>query len=276
MAYAADATPRRTQMRVTVGGVGLRYEASGSRGSLVVLTHGLGSTLGFWDPHVEVLARHHRVLRWDLRGAGESDTPPGPYDTGLFARDLAALLDALGERSAHLVGHSGGGAVSQRFALDFPDRTTSLVLASTSSEVGEQASRAWLRLADRIEHGGFGEEREPDARGFATVFAAAHPEVVRAVSDATRRSDPAAYAASARAFGSYGWTAELPRVRVPALILQGLDDRLTPPGGSVIMSRGLARSRLVMLPDAGHNLPLEQPLLFTTAVLAFLAGVDAR
>lgn len=263
-------------MRIAAGDVRLCYDLRGTRGSLIVLTHGLGSDLGFWDPHVETLAAHHRVLRWDLRGAGDSEKPAGPYDTALFARDMAGLMDALGEPSGHLVGHSGGGAVSQRFALDFPDRVTSLVLASTSSEVGEQASRAWLRLADRIEHGGFGPEREPDARGFATTFAATHPEVVRAVSERTRRNDPAAYAASARAFGSYGWTADLPRIEVPALILQGLDDRLTPPGGSVIMSRGLRRSRLVMLPEAGHNLPLEQPLLFSIAVLAFLAGVEAR
>jgi 3-oxoadipate enol-lactonase len=221
-----------------------------------------------------MLAAHHRVLRWDLRGAGGSEKPGGPYDTALFARDLARLLDALGERTAHLVGHSGGGAVSQRMALDFPERVTSLVLASTSSEVGAQASRAWLRLADRIAQSGFGPEREPESGGFAPAFAAAHPEVVRAVSERTRRNDPAAYAASARAFGTYGWTSDLPRIRVPALILQGLDDRLTPPGGSVILSRGLPRSRLVMLPGAGHNLPLEQPLLFSTAVLAFLAGIE--
>lgn len=271
MAYAADVG---LVMRVDAGGVALHYDLRGDRGSLLVLTHGLGSDLTFWDPHVDALAAHHRVLRWDLRGAGASEKPAGPYDTTLFARDLAALLDALGEPTAHLVGHSGGGAVSQRFALDFPARVQSLVLASTSSEVGEQASRAWLRLADRIAQSGFGEGREPDARGFASVFAAAHPDVVRAVTERTRRNDPAAYAASARAFGTYGWTADLGRIQVPALILQGLDDRLTPPGGSVILSRHLPRARLVMLPDAGHNLPLEQPLLFTTAVLAFLAGVE--
>ena len=90
----------------------------------------------------------------------------------------------------------------------------------------------------------------------------------------TRANDPAAYAATARAFGSYAWTGELGGVRAPTLILQGLEDGLTPPGGSVILSRGIPRARLVMVPGAGHNLPLEMPALFTSAVLAFLAGVD--
>jgi 3-oxoadipate enol-lactonase len=262
-------------VKVVANGVGLHYELAGERGSLVVMTHGLGGRLDFFAPHVETLAARHRVLRWDLRGAGSTDKPDGPYSPSLFARDLAALLDALGERRAFVVGHSGGGVVAQRFALDFPDRTLGLVLASTSSEVGEKASAAWHRLADAIERNGFGpDDREPDPRGFSPVFASAHPEVVRALARQTRENDPRAYAASARAFGAYNWTSELEHLAAPTLILQGLADRMTPPGGSVIMSRRLPRSRLVMVPDAGHNLPIEMPALFTTAIAAFVAGIE--
>jgi 3-oxoadipate enol-lactonase len=256
-------------------GITLHYELAGEHGPLVVLTHGLGGRLDFFAPHVEPLTGRHRVLRWDLRGAGASDKPAGPYDPALFARDLAGLLDVLGERAAYVVGHSGGGVVAQRFALDFPSRTLGLVLASTSSEVGEKASAAWHRLADAVERNGFGAaDREPDPRGFGPTFAAAHPEVVRELAERTRQNDPRAYAASARAFGSYNWTAELDRLTAPTLILQGLADRMTPPGGSVILSRRIARSRLVMVPDAGHNLPIEMPALFCTAILAFLAGLE--
>ena len=261
-------------MRAELPDVTLHYDLRGTGAHLVVLTHGLGSDLEYWTPHLDALAAHHRVLRWDLRGAGGSGKPGGPYDVALFARDLAALLDHLGEPAAHLVGHSGGGVVSQRFALDFPERTRSLVLVSTSSEVGERAARAWSRLADMVERDGFGPAREPDVRAFGPTFAAGHPEVVRELAQRTRLGDPCAYAATTRAFGSYGWTADLGRVRAPALILQGLDDALTPPGGSVILSRGIRRSRLVMVPGAGHNLPIEMPALFVTAVLAFLAGLD--
>ena len=92
--------------------------------------------------------------------------------------------------------------------------------------------------------------------------------------DPSITNTPSSGKATARAFGHYDWTAELGRVCVPALILQGLDDALTRPGGSVILSRGIPRSRLVMVPGAGHNLPVEMPTLFIAAVLAFLAGVD--
>ena len=262
-------------MEAIVEGVRLRYEGAGDTGPLVVLTHGLGGRLEFYDPHVEALARHYRVLRWDLRGAGGSDKPPGPYSPELFARDLAGLLDRLGEDAAYLVGHSGGGVVSQRFALDHPERTRALVLASTSSEVGAKATAAWNRLADTIDARGFGPaDRAPDTRGFAPGFAEAHPDVVRRLAEGTRDNDPHAYAASARAFGSYNWTDELVRLRVPTLILQGLADAMTPPGGSVILSRRIPRSRLVMVPDAGHNLPIEMPALFTAAILSFLGGLE--
>ncbi len=262
-------------MDAEANGITLHYELAGEGGPLVVLTHGLGGSLDFFGPHVEALGRGHRVLRWDLRGAGSSAKPAGPYDPALFARDLAGLLDALGERTAYVVGHSGGGVVAQRFALDFPDRVRGLVLASTSSEVGEKASAAWHRLADAVERNGFGAaERDPDPRAFAPSFAAAHPDVVRELAERTRRNEPRAYAASARAFGSYNWTAELDRVTAPTLILQGLADRMTPPGGSVILSRRIARSRLVMVPDAGHNLPIEMPVLFCTAIIAFVAGLE--
>ena len=260
-----------------MNGTTLHWELAGGGGSPVVLTHGLGSELGFWAPVVDALAAHHRVLRWDLRGSGASAAPPGPYDPALFASDLAALLDHAGIERAHLVGHSGGGVVTQRFALDHPARVRSLVLVGTSSEVGEKASAAWTRLADAVERHGFASpaaDRAPSARGFAPAFAAAHPDVVRELGERMRRNDPAAYAATARAFASYRFTAELRAVDAPALVVQGLDDALTPPGGSVILARALPRARLVMVPGAGHYLPVEMPALFAAAVVAFLAGRD--
>lgn len=261
-------------MDADVDGTLLHYELTGTSGPLVVLTHGLGGRLEFFAPHVEALERHFRVLRWDLRGAGRSAKPPGPYSAALFAADLAGLLDRVGEARAFVVGHSGGGVVGQRFALDFPDRVAGLVLASTSSEVGDKATAAWNRLADAVERKGFGDaDRDPDPRGFGSAFATAHPEVVRALAAETRANDPRAYAASARAFGCYNWTADLGRIAAPTLVLQGLADQMTPPGGSVILSRGIPRARLVMVPDAGHNLPIEMPALFTTAIISFLAGL---
>jgi 3-oxoadipate enol-lactonase len=261
-------------MRADANGVGLHYEVEGD-GTPLVLTHGLGDDLHFWDGVTPQLAEHHLVLRWDVRGFGRSDKPPGPYSAGMFAADLAVVLDAAEIAAAHVGGLSMGGVIAQRFALDFPGRVRSLILVSTSSEVGPRGAANWQRLADSVERRGFGAGARDASRAFAPGFAAAHPDIVAAAGEQTARNDPLAYAAAARAMSDYHWTAELREVRVPVLILQGLADQLTPPGGSVKMHRVLPASRLLMIPDTGHNVPIEQSALFDAAVLSFTGGLDA-
>lgn len=261
-------------MRVAAGGLSLNYEIEGS-GTPLVLTHGLGDDLHFWDNVAGELARHHTVVRWDVRGFGLSDKPAGPYTPALLAADLRALLDALGIDRAHVGGLSMGGVISQRFALDNAARVHSMILVSTSSEIAERGRANWQRLAEKIEQRGFGSGARDASRAFAPSFAASHPDIVAAAGAQTARNDPPAYAAAARAMSDYDWTAELADLRVPALILQGLADQLTPPGGSVKMHRALPASRLLMLPDTGHSLSIEQPERFVAAVLGFTGAVDA-
>jgi 3-oxoadipate enol-lactonase len=259
--------------RVSVGDISLSYEQAGE-GSDLVLIHGLGGDLHVWDADVPVFARHHRVLRFDVRGCGASEKPAGPYSPVLFARDAEALLAACGIIQAHVLGISMGGVIAQRLALDFPARVRSLILVSTSSEVGKQSVAMWQWLADRIEREGFDASTADASHAFSPRFATAHSEVIADLSRRIAANDPRAYAAAARAVSDYNWTDDLRRVLAPTLILQALDDQLTPPGGSVKMSRALPHSRLLMIAEAGHNLPLEQPTLFHDTVLAFLAGVD--
>lgn len=262
-------------MFTTVGGVRFHYTQEG-QGTDLVLIHGLGGSLRDWEPFVPTFSRYHRVLCADMRGFGSTDKPPGPYSPQLFARDVAGLLRALHLPAAHIVGISMGGAIAQRLTLDYPELVRSLTLISTSSEVGEQAHAAWERMAAAIEQRGFPSGTSFAERIFAPGFVQAHPEVVQEMATRTAGNDPQAYAAAARAIGAYNWTAELTQVQVPTLILQGLNDGLTPPGGSVRMNRHIPRSRLLMIPDCGHVVPMEKPELFTHAVLAFLAGVDLR
>jgi pimeloyl-ACP methyl ester carboxylesterase len=259
--------------RLRVGDVSLSYEQEGN-GTDMVLIHGLGSDLTIWDTETAVFAQHHRVTRPDVRGFGGSDTPPGPYSPAIFACDLDGLLAVCGIDAAHVVGISMGGVIAQRLALDFPQRVRSLVLVSTSSEVGQKAATVWQRLADRIERRGFDAQTADASRAVAPAFARRHPEVVAELGRRNAACDPKGYAAAARAVSDYNWTAELRRVTAPTLILQGLDDQLTPPGGAVKLSRALPHARLLMVADAGHNLPMEQPAVFRDSVLAFVAGVD--
>ena len=192
----------------------------------------------------------------------------------MFAKDLAGLFPACGISRAHVVGISMGGMIAQRFALDFPEYVESLTLISTSSEVGSQARAGWEKVASIIETRGFSSSTDVARRLFSPSFGKMHPEAVQRMTERTASNDRGAYAAAARAVGAYHWTAELSRIQVPTLILQGAEDVLTPPGGSIKMSRQIPRSRLLMFADCGHVLPDEKPELFTSTLLAFLAGVD--
>lgn len=260
-------------MRIALGDVSLNVEESGE-GDVLVLIHGLGNSLHLWDPVVTPLSNHHRVVRYDVRGFGESDKPAGPYSTAMFADDLRALLDSLSIATAHVLGISMGGVIAQQFALSYPERLRSLILASTSSEVGEKPSAAWQRLAAAIERRGFDERSADASRAFGSEFVARHPQVVRDVALQNARNDPRAYAAAARAVADYNFTEALRNLRVPVLLLQGLDDRMTPPGGAVRMRRALPRARLLMVEAAGHNLPIEMPALFAHTVAAFTGGIE--
>jgi pimeloyl-ACP methyl ester carboxylesterase len=259
--------------RVQVGDLSINCEVAGE-GTALVLIHGLGNDLTMWDADAEVFGKYHRVLRPDVRGFGRSDKPPGPYSPQMLAADIAGLLAIEGIGRAHVAGISMGGVIAQRLALDFPECVGSLILISTSSEVGERAAASWSRLADLIERRGFDERSADASRAFSEQFAVAHPEVVSDLGRRNAANDPLAYAAAARAVGDYRWTADLSGIEAPVLILQGLEDRLTPPGGSVKMARALPHARLLMIAGAGHNLPLEQPEVFRSTLLAFTAGVD--
>jgi len=114
---------------IPVNGIKLNYIHLG-QGTDVVLAHGLASSLAFWYPGIVLpLRRGHRVTAYDLRGHGYSSMPHSGYTHMNMAGDLAGLVDRLGLRKFHLVGHSFGGLVAISYARRYPQRLKSLVLA---------------------------------------------------------------------------------------------------------------------------------------------------
>jgi 2-hydroxy-6-oxonona-2,4-dienedioate hydrolase/2-succinyl-6-hydroxy-2,4-cyclohexadiene-1-carboxylate synthase len=117
---------------VYANGVKLHYEQHGY-GSDVILVHGITGNLSYWLlTLLPRLMERHRVTLYDLRGHGFSEVPPSGYTTGEMARDLHGLMDGLGIKRAHIVGHSYGGAIALHHALLYPERTCSLVIADSA------------------------------------------------------------------------------------------------------------------------------------------------
>ena len=125
---------------IQANGIRIYYEWHGPENApVLVLNNGiLMNAAASWVPQTVAFAGSYRVLQYDCRGQAQSDRPAGPYSMAQHADDLAALLDALGVRRAHVLGISYGGEVSQAFALRYRERVLSLVLADTVSEVGAE------------------------------------------------------------------------------------------------------------------------------------------
>jgi 3-oxoadipate enol-lactonase len=205
----------------------------------------------------------------DLRGCGLSGRGPELYSLELLAGDAVALLDATGVSNCHLVGHSLGGVVAQEILTRYNSRVSSAVLVATSSKVSDKASRNWLRLADRVEASGIQDSEAGRRRPFSPSFAESHPEVVNYHAQLVAESDAAVYAEQARVAAGYDYSSSLATVVQPVLVMQGLDDRLTSPGGSVLLSRALPESTLEMIPGVGHQLPAEMGRQFVDRLLEF-------
>ena len=133
---------------VQTGDIATYYEETGA-GDPLVLICGIAAELQVWRFQVPELSKYFRVICYDNRGAGRTSAPDEPYTIAQMADDLAAVLDALQVKSAHLLGWSMGGFIAQTFALRYPDRVRKLVLLTAGAHADgfvRLAIRNWVNL----------------------------------------------------------------------------------------------------------------------------------
>ena len=127
-------------MKINANGIDVNYELTGREGApVLMLSHSLASSMVMWNPQLDALEPHFKVLRYDMRGHGRSAAPDGAYTLEMLAEDVVALLDALDIDAVHFVGLSIGGMIGQGFALSHADRLESLVLCDTSAVMPAEA-----------------------------------------------------------------------------------------------------------------------------------------
>jgi len=261
-------------------GFRMRYEEYGD-GDPFLLINGLGSDLTEWLYQVPTFSGRFRVIVFDNRGAGNSESPPGPYTTARMADDAAALLDALGIPQAHLLGVSLGGMIAQQFALRHPGKLNRLVVACTSPGGGLSVRPSPEALAAFVRDPAVDLEaqiRRTIPWLYSERYRRERPEEVEAF--VRRRlaspADEAGIASQLAAGIGHDAGDRLKEIAAPTLVITGTADRLVPPENSKRIAERIPGARLVLLPDAPHRLFAENAAEFNREVLTFLREESGR
>jgi 3-oxoadipate enol-lactonase len=267
-------SPENVQ-RLMVHGVNLAVEVLGE-GPAILFVHGYPLDRTMWREQVEALDGFRRIVP-DLRGMGQSDAPDLGYGMGIYAADLAALLDALGIDEVILCGHSMGGYIAFEFLRQWRSRVRGLILVDTRAEAdtaeGRRARDA--AAATARERGSAAIADTMLSKMLAPATLAEQPEVVervRGIMASTRVAGMVGALAAMR--DREGSESLLPTlVGVPTLVIVGEADGLTPPDQARAMAQAIPGAQLAIIPRAGHLPPVEQPAQTTRSMREFLSSV---
>jgi 3-oxoadipate enol-lactonase len=251
-------------------GIRIAYRLDGPENAPVVLfSNSLMSNFSMWDPQLAAVSAKYRVLRYDQRGHGATETTPGPYTIELLTEDAFALTEALGIERVHFVGLSMGGFSGQMMATRHPGKLRSLVLSDTACVMPPES--LWNERIQIAETQGIAALAQGTLeRWFTAPFhqtGKSELEKVRAMILGTKAEG---YIACAKAIRDMRLCDDLPKIKTPTLVLVGESDPACPVAAAQVLHKGIAGSEYVVLKSAAHLPNIEQSAAFNKAVLAFL------
>jgi 3-oxoadipate enol-lactonase len=263
-------------MDITANGINIHYVIDGpEKAPVVTLSHSLATNLSMWEPQIEVLAAHYRVLRYDTRGHGGTDAPDGPYSFDQLADDVVALLGALGVDKTWFIGLSMGGMIGQFLGMKHPEVLHGLVLCDTSCQMPEDARPVWTERIVSVQGEGMEGQVEPTIeRWFTTPFRESRSGDLDPVREWIRKTKPAGYIGCCHAIRSLDLGEQISAISLPTLIIVGEEDPGTPVSAAQSIHDHIKDSELVILKSAAHLSNMEQPEAFNGAVSAFLAKLQ--
>ena len=226
-----------------------------------------------WEPQAEALSYIYRTVSYDVRGHGQSDAGDGQYSLEFFVDDLIDGMDHLKIENAVLCGLSMGGYIALRAVERHPDRFKGLVLCDTKSEADSDEVKIKRAAAVRaVKKDGV----PPFASGFVKSVLTektleTRPDLVESVLKLMLGNSPLGISGALLAMAARtDTTAALAKMTLPALILVGQEDRLTPPSVSEAMMKRMPHAVMHVIPEAAHLSNLENPSVFNEQLLAFL------
>jgi 2-succinyl-6-hydroxy-2,4-cyclohexadiene-1-carboxylate synthase len=266
-------------MKIQVNGVETHYELIGD-GDCLVLIHGFTDNMTMWYNQVPVFSRQYRVLAYDVRGHGQTESPDDKISLDTLADDLYALLKALNIDKAFLLGYSMGGRIGLEFALEHPDMIPGFIFANSGipgpvfqlseQEITEMKEKQGL-MEKLIESGDIETIAEVMTEfSFSPGFKDRCPDIYQKYKDLKLKNTPKHYLPILRAIvENFQNPPDLARLKCPALIVAGNQDSFMKLDVAESMEKAIPNAQVKILPT-GHAAALEMPEQFNQTVIEFL------
>jgi len=257
----------------TVNGCRIHYALSGpADADTIVLVNSLATDMGIWDGQVDALSQHYRLLRYDTRGHGKSESTPAPYSMDGLVDDLLALLAHVGADRTHIVGVSLGGLTALQAGIRAPNGIASIVACGSGIGAGPEFEKIITDRNELIREKGTETIADTMVQRWFTApaFEEGHDYLATIRAMVVDTSDEGFIGCSS-AIRDSGLRARIPEVKLPTLFMVGDQDAALPVEAVRTMQLEIAGARLGVIPGAGHLCNVEQPAIFNAMVLSYLA-----
>ncbi len=250
--------------------VRLHYAFSGPAAApALILSNSLGTNFSMWDAQAPVLEKQFRLLRYDMRGHGQSSAPPPPYAVPDLARDVLALADSLNITHFHFCGLSIGGMIGMSLALQAPKRLRKLVLCNTAPKIGTE--EFWNARIQTVESKGMKDVAGAvTARWFTPTFQSSSPDKVASAIQVLESLSPQGYVGGCTAVRDFDFRANVAKIPTPTLVISGTQDPAATPADGRFLAEHIPGARYTEL-NTSHLSNVEDPAHFNQAVLSFLS-----
>ncbi len=237
----------------------------------LLLLNPLGTTLHIWDEPLTALSERYEVIRYEVRGHGESTAGSKTEVTmEQLARDALAVLDSCGIARAHLCGLSIGGMTAMQIATLWPDRVLKVALCSTSPCMPTRES--WNKRIETVRKDGVAPLIDGILqRWLTTPYRMANPDQVERIRAMLLAVKPQGYAACCAAIRDMDQRQSIKTITAKTLVVGGTEDSATTPADHALIAASIPGAQLVML-EAAHLLQIERQAELTDTLLQFLAA----
>ena len=253
------------------GGVKIHYALSGIAGAPVVaFSNSLGTNFSMWDPQMPATEKIFQVLRYDMRGHGQSSVTPGPYSIEQLGRDVFTLLDTLEIERIHFCGLSMGGMIGMWLGLNAPARLGKLVLCNTAAKIG--TAESWKTRIDTVRTSGMKAVAASVVERWLTPeFRARAPQAAESALRMLGAAPPEGYAACCAAVRDFDARDLIAAIRLPTLVITGSKDPATPAADGRFLADHISGARYVEL-NSSHLSNVEAAEPFTAELIHFLSA----